>query len=471
MTQTRAMGRIAGTTAGALALAWLSACGGGGGGQNPPAVSCPTSGASTSGPLALTTTQCADAVQGRAYGGCTLQASGGTPPYSFAVATDLSAPPLPEGMQLEACTGAVSSVQVGGQGYYEPMVVVTDAAGAHVSGPVKFSVAGRNGFLAQIFPSDSIFHHRVDSLPLDTSPAAPIPAVYADAILRPFFGNTSGAPFPNGIPVVQVPATQPLVTVTEGQGGYQSYFSQGPIPPYAPVEGTAHSEGDRHVLVHRAAGSGVKPALFEMWVATHNSDDSWGYLSNAQWLDTSSNALTPQGQGTSDAAGLPVAPLLVNADEVIGSGTPSAPSGAVRHPIRFTLNHILAYWVWPGTQTAGVGSCSDASGATLPTGEYLGVRPTSCTHSAPAGQIYRLKASVAAPDCAATSPQAAVIITGLRQYGIIVSDNGISGGLIGTPDSRWNDDDLSCLRSLRLADFEPVDVSGLRVSLDSGQTR
>ena len=30
--------------------------------------------------------------------------------------------------------------------------------------------------------------------------------------------------------------------------------------------------------------------------------------------------LTTQGKGTSDAAGLPVAPLLANADEVIGAG-------------------------------------------------------------------------------------------------------------------------------------------------------
>jgi len=68
---------------------------------------------------------------------------------------------------------------------------------------------------------------------------------------------------------------------------------------------------------------------------------AWTDSSNALWPNVSSNALTPQDMGTSDAAGLPVAPLLVNADEVIGTGTPSSPSGAVLHPIRFTLNHIL----------------------------------------------------------------------------------------------------------------------------------
>jgi hypothetical protein len=40
---------------------------------------------------------------------------------------------------------------------------------------------------------------------------------------------------------------------------------------------------------------------------------------------------------------------------------------------------------------------------------------------------------------------AAIIITALRNDGIIVADNGQSGGLIGTPDARRNDDDLSCL--------------------------
>jgi hypothetical protein len=77
------------------------------------------------------------------------------------------------------------------------------------------------------------------------------------------------------------------------------------------------------------------------------------------------------------------------------------------------------------------------------------------------GEIYRLKASVPNPVCAATSPQASVIIQGLRDYGIILADNGASVGLIGTPDSRWNDADLHCLHSLTFAQFEPVEVQQL----------
>lgn len=90
--------------------------------------------------------------------------------------------------------------------------------------------------------------------------------------------------------------------------------------------------------------------------------------------------------------------------------------------------------------------------------------------SGAAGEIYRLKASVTTPSCANTSPQAAIIITALRDFGIILADNGDSGGLIGTPDARWNNNDLSCITSLTLSDFEPVNVSSLMVSNDSGAT-
>src|SRR6202034_1382316 len=249
-------------------------------------------------------------------------------------------------------------------------------------------------------------HHRVDaastSLPVDTSPAAPIYSGYLSQTIKPFFGNTSNAPFPNGIPAIEVPYNQATVAVSTTL--YQSYFSSGPIPANAPVEGTSNSSGDRHVLVYLEAGGGNKPALYEMWQGIYEGGP-WTDSSNALWPDVTSNALTPQGNGTSDAAGLPVAPLLANADEVIGTGTPSAPNGAVQHPIRFTLNNMLNYWVWPATDTAGVGSCTASGGAGIPTASLISQSspPASCTMSGPPGEIYRLKASVATPSCAASS--------------------------------------------------------------------
>ena len=135
----------------------------------------------------------------------------------------------------------------------------------------------------------------------------------------------------------------------------------------------------------------------------------------------------PQGMGSADAGrGLPIAPLLVNADEVIGTGTPISPNGTVQHPIRFTLNHMLNYWVWPATETAGVGSCTATGGSSIAVESLISQSspPASCTWSAPAGEIYRLMASVPNPTCASTSPQSAIIITAMRNYGIILADNG-----------------------------------------------
>jgi hypothetical protein len=355
---------------------------------------------------------------------------------------------------------------------------VADSASHTATTAIEFAIAGSNTFLADIFPSSatgtgagiSIFHHRVDALttglPVDISPAAPIYSSYQSATVKAFFGNAASGSLPNGIPAIQVTYDEPDVPVSTTQ--YQSYYTLGPIPPYAPVEATANNDGDRHVLVYVEAGGGKGPALYEMWQGISiNSGASWTDSSNALWPDVTSNALTTQGNGTSDAAGLPVAPLLVNADEVIGTGTPSAPNGAVHHPIRFTVNHMLNYWVWPATETAGTGSCSGVS-----TGNMLSQSspPSSCTMTGPAGEIYRLKASVATPSCTAKSPQASIIITAFRNYGIILADNGMSGGLIGTPDARWNDDDLTCLTQLTLANFEPVNVSSLMVNPDSGAT-
>jgi hypothetical protein len=427
----------------------------------------------TQGQLTITTTSCPSGTQGTSYAGCTISASGGSPPYTFSVSTSSSYPPLPEGMSLNASTGVVSSSQVGGQGTYSPEFIVTDSSSAQATQEISIAIAGNNSYLSSIFPSNSIFHHRVDAasakLPVDTSPAAPIYSAYLSETIKPFFGNTSNAPFPNGIPAIEVPYNQADVSVTTTV--YQSYFTSGPIPANAPVEGTSNSTGDRHVLVYLEADGGNNPALYEMWQGIYEGGP-WTDSSNALWSNVSSNALTPQGMGTADAAGLPVAPLLVNADEVLGTGTSSSPNGTILHPTRFTLNHMLNYWVWPATETAGVGSCTATGGSSIPVETQVSQSspPASCTMSGPAGEIYRLKASVTTPSCTSTSPQSAIIITAFRNYGIILADNGISGGLIGTPDARWNDTDLMCLTSLTLADFEPVNVSSVMASTDSGAT-
>ena len=436
--------------------------------------------ATIASPLSITTTTCPAGTQLTAYSGCTMAATGGVSPYTWSVGGSSSGyAPLPEGMSLNASTGAITSSLLGGQGTYITDLIVTDSASNTASQTITFSIAGNNSYLPSIFPSDSIFHHRVDAtttgLPVDTSPAAPIPSSYQSSTIKPFFGNAANGNFPNGIPAVEVPCSQANVSVSTTSGGH-SYFTSGPIPSYAPIEATAYQSnpnsyiGDGHVLVYQQGGcSGVNPSLWEQYEGQLQAGGSWLDAGNALWSNVTSDALIMQT--TTDEAGLPISPLLLNADEVIGTGTSSAPNGTIQHPTRFTLGATLNYWVWPGTATSGSGTCSNSSGQ-ISTYTLLSqsLPPTSCTTSGVPGEIYRLKASVATPSCASSSPQAAIIIMALRNYGIILADNGSSGGLIGTPDTRWNDTDLSCLRQLTLANFEPVNVSSLMISSSSGQT-
>lgn len=434
--------------------------------------------ASTSG-VALTiasralslTTNASCALTGKqytAYGGCTIIGAGGTPPYTYAwkVVTNPSLAALPEGLALNASTGVIGGT-VYGQGGYVVQFIATDSQGATKTLNVTFELAG-DSILGgcSLFPDDSIFHRNISTLPVDTSPAAPVLTPYLSARIRPFFGRAPGGwgATPNGIPFLRVPYNQALVPVKTTM--YQHYFTEGPFPAYAPVESSSNAgDQDRHVLILQTAGGGNPCKLWEMWQGAYKdgSSGAWDDSSNAYWADLSSNAMLPQAHGSTDAAGLPILPLLLNYDEVA--------AGAVRHPVRFTVNHMLNYYVWPATAHAGVGQCTGG----YENGDHMLKQadpPTSCAHSGPAGEIYRLKASVPNPACAATSPQAAVIITGFRNYGIILADNGMTGGLIGTADARWNDHDLACLSQLTLRDFEPVNVSGVAANiLNSYQTR
>jgi len=404
--------------------------------------------------------------QYKPFGGCTISAAGGTPPYtySWSVVTDGSFAAIPEGLVLNPSTGAISGT-VYGQGGYVTQFAANDSVGTKATVNVKFALAGDNtSGGCSIFPADSIFHRNIANLPVDNSPAAPIYSAYLPAKIHVFFGGAPVGSIPNGVPFIRVPRDQPMVPVTTTL--YQSYFSSAPIPPFAPVENTSNRAGsDGHVLVLQTASGGQNCALWEMWQGVYQGGASgaWSVSSSALWPNIGTDAMLPEDKGSSDAAGLPILPLLLNADEVIGAGTPSAPKGAVQHPTRFTVTHMLNSYVWPATAHAGTGSCTggyhDANRMLLQSNP-----PTSCTMTGPAGEIYRLKASVPTPACAVTSPQAAIIIQGFRDYGIILADNGRSGGLIGTPDSRWNDSDLACLTNITLSNFEPVNVSSIIVN-------
>src|SRR5437870_4661404 len=85
------------------------------------------------------------------------------------------------------------------------------------------------------------------------------------------------------------------------------------------------------------------------------------------------------------------------------------------------------------------------------------------------GERFRLKQSV---DISGFSPANQVILQALKDYGMIVADNGSSWYLSGAPSSRWDDNDLHNLAQLVGSNFEAVDLTPVVSGLDqsSGTT-
>jgi len=427
-------------------------------------------------PVTIPAVTCPVGTQYQPYAGCTIAATGGTPPYTYAWSHSSAYMTPPEGLTVDLSAGTLTGTPTGEGAGYIMRWTATDSLGAvSPAQTVRIDLNGDNTLGGcSLFPSDSIFHLRVDSLPVDTSPAAAIGSTYSPTnTLHLLYSVNTG-----GIPFLRVPWDASLNSVVVRS--YQAYFGttsggawctsslvplcgqSAPIPFDAPVEGTLNSTGDQHVLILQTGNSGTPCKLWEMW-ASHQTASNWNPGSDAYWGDLTSYTMPPDDYGTTDAAGLPITPFLVTADEVIGNGTPEAPIGSVEHAIRLTLSDssgtYLKAHVWPATAQAGSGTCT--GGYTDPTGGKQILQtapPTSCTSSPAFGEMFRLKADVNNPACASTSPQSAIIMDGLRKYGMIYADRGHSGYLMATPDARWNDADLACLQQLKLTNFEPVNV-------------
>jgi hypothetical protein len=241
-----------------------------------------------------------------------------------------------------------------------------------------------------------------------------IGSIGLDASLHPDFSATG-----YGIPYNVVGPSTPRVSV---KFGYADESDPGPYPiPASPlIEGGS----DRHMLLWDTSACG----LYELYAAAR-SGNGWTAGSGAIW-NLRSNALRPDGWTSADAAGLPILPGLVRYEEVA--------RGAILHALRFTAPRTRTAHIYPARHDAG-----ESSSASLP----------------PMGLRVRLKASV---DISGFGPQARVILTALKRYGMILADNGSPWYVTGTPNSHWNDDQLHAFHQLTGSDFEVVDTSSVR---------
>ncbi len=266
----------------------------------------------------------------------------------------------------------------------------------------------------RLFPADNPWNQDISKEPVDPNSDRIIASIGVGRPLHPDFGSAYG------IPYVVVDAKQPRVPVTFE---YKDESDPGPypIPANAEIEGGPSSKGDRHVLVLDRDSW----MLYEIYASyPQDGGKSWKAGSGAVF-DLKSNKLRPAGWTSADAAGLPILPGLVRYDEV-------AVQKEITHAIRFTCVKTRKAYIAPATHFA-----SSKTDESLP----------------PMGMRVRLKADY---DISKFPPEAQVILTALKKYGMILADNGSDWFITGAPDKRFNDDAINTLKQVKGKDFEVV---------------
>ncbi len=230
-----------------------------------------------------------------------------------------------------------------------------------------------------------------------------------------------GSPREYGFPYAVVGAGAKKLPIHYTAYGSESSPGPFPIPANAPVEGGAGAEGDRHVIV--VDKSTCK--LFELYDARYGASPKphWDAGAGVEW-DLGSAALRPDGWTSADAAGLPIFPGLVRYEE--------AAAGHVDHAIRVTMDSTRNAWIHPASHCAG-----DTSNGAAP----------------PMGMRLRLKAGYGLKGM---PPIARAIATAMKEYGVIVADNGSNWYISGTSDPRWPDEALDALKAIPGSAFEVV---------------
>lgn len=293
----------------------------------------------------------------------------------------------------------------------------------------------------QLFDSSHPWNQRVDEVATDAE---------SDAIIAYLQSNhTAGAKFridgpsdePDnvyGITVLTVGDETPHEDFEENDSFYSPDCDHVPmpIPAIGATEGeTAYaceSDGDCHLLVVDTG----ECRLYEMYRA-NRTDSSFDGGCLAVWDLTAPYADTLRGDccTSADAAGLPIAAHMFDADEVA--------AGEIPHALRFILpNSLMRERIYVRPATHSTGATSGPADAP------------------PYGSRMRLRADF---DASGLNPAAQVVATALQRYGMILSDGGnitftASNDRFTT--AKWADVGLGPgdLTSLEWTDFEVVEL-------------
>jgi Domain of unknown function (DUF2341) len=288
-----------------------------------------------------------------------------------------------------------------------------------------------------ILPSDSIFNTRIDALPVDSNSNVWVPNVISQ------YGLLVSDQW--GINVVTNAASmapQYFHYSTQLNG------AEFPIVPPGQLKResgsyTTDSDNDHHVLTINRQTCQVYETYQDRIVVPGCSNctaaSGWTYGSSS-YQQPSSN----DGGGTTDAAGLPLAPLTVHLSEI--------KAGHINHALRVTtcLGCISHIPVWPAVSSTGAGT--------------FAMTP-------PMGTRIRLRASF---DISGYPPASQVVLQALKEYGMFVADVGMMGMVTFASDLSEDPVVYRQIAELPLTpiaanNFEVVDESSLMVSSTSNE--
>ena len=286
--------------------------------------------------------------------------------------------------------------------------------------------------IGRLFPEESLFYRPVADLPVAEDSERTIAAMGPAEIVAGFGGRPHDG-IVWGIPFNLADDDTPREDVEIRTYPDTSFIGEYPVTDPAYIESMPTYGVDNHYV---ALDRGSR----QMWelFATSVWFGRWGASSGALWdLD---DLTFPRWSTT--AAQLPLLPGVLSYDQV--------EAGRIDHVVHATASNISSSGVvWPARATDG----RNDDPAAVPMGAWLRLRDDVDLDGLDLG------------------PQARVIAQGLRDYGMVLSDSSANFALRGTPDARWNRQDLDTLRALTAADLEVVDVRGIIVSTDSMEVR
>jgi hypothetical protein len=289
----------------------------------------------------------------------------------------------------------------------------------------------------QVLPNNHIFNTRIDSLPIDSHSASWVASANSGKInyISSFQINYADSSTPiKNLSFVYTP---------EHNGGFL-------LPPYPGIRvesgyfASLSASFDKHVFVMEPGKCRFQeiynliPVGFSPRCATCTAVGGVRYLGLTYDLPVT---------GATNAAGTFIIPLMLTLKEferALRTG------GTIDHALLFTLknNFIARSFIWPAT-----------ANAYAPWGTI------------PYGARFRLRSSF---DGSKFSPAAQILLTQLKQYGIILTDGGIQWQ-IGVEDTKWPPNILAAFvevkEALKPTDMEAVDGSSLMVSPSSGYAK